>query len=69
MAKKRAAKYDPRDGMCEAHNATFDWLTQEEVDERYAKGIRQEQCATCKRWLWPKERGENFVSTGRLDTD
>ena len=59
-------KYDP--GFCKTHKPKLD-LTEDDVDARYKRGDRQEQCATCKRWLWPSERGHNFVSTGRLDTD
>lgn len=69
MPKRRAAQFinDPLKGMCESHKPTFMWWP--DLERREAKGEHQEQCARCKRWLWPEERGENFTSTGRLDTD
>ena len=67
MAKK--AQYDPLAGICSSHKPKLEWLTEEEVDRRAAKGERQAQCATCLRWLWPAERGARFVTTGRPDTD
>lgn len=71
MPRKRKPRFinDPLKGMCETHHPIFEWLTEEEVNERHAEGKRQEQCKHCMRWLWPHERGDNFVSTGRLDTD
>ena len=66
MSRRRAAQWSNRDGMCASHKPQF--LFCFDADVKIEKGEHQEQCATCKRWFWPEECGENFVSTGRPDT-
>jgi hypothetical protein len=68
-AKRKA---NPVPARCTQHTVKDDWDMCGlgfDADERIERGEHQEQCAKCWRWLWPDERGPNFVSTGARDTD
>lgn len=61
--RHKSIEDEVRSRMCASHSPLFEWFP----DDRIERGERQERCAACLHWLWPDERGPNFVSTGESD--